>query len=91
MDDHLKTLRSKQNKLFQAFETYEERTSKPLDQVMSRRRSRSASPGRYSRSCSSNDPRDLERRIFVGNLPTSDMEKKDLEDIFHPYGKIVGQ
>ncbi|KAK2915329.1 nuclear receptor coactivator 5 isoform X3 [Channa argus] len=57
---------------------------------MSRRRSRSASPGRYSRSCSSNDPRDLERRIFVGNLPTSDMEKKDLEDLFSPYGKIVG-
>ncbi|KAG8007612.1 Nuclear receptor coactivator 5 [Nibea albiflora] len=57
---------------------------------MSRRRSRSSSPGRYSRSCSSNDPRDLERRIFVGNLPTSDMEKKDLEDLFSPYGKIVG-
>ncbi|XP_051269571.1 nuclear receptor coactivator 5 isoform X1 [Dicentrarchus labrax] len=57
---------------------------------MSRRRSRSSSPGRYSRSCSSNDPRDLERRIFVGNLPTSDMEKKDLEDLFTPYGKIVG-
>ncbi|KAM7402448.1 hypothetical protein PAMP_017690 [Pampus punctatissimus] len=57
---------------------------------MSRRRSRSTSPGRYSRSCSSNDPRDLERRIFVGNLPTSDMEKKDLEDMFNPYGKILG-
>ncbi|XP_050930720.1 nuclear receptor coactivator 5 isoform X3 [Lates calcarifer] len=57
---------------------------------MSRRRSRSTSPGRYSRSCSSNDPKDLERRIFVGNLPTSDMEKKDLEDLFSPYGKIVG-
>ncbi|XP_019214575.1 nuclear receptor coactivator 5 isoform X3 [Oreochromis niloticus] len=57
---------------------------------MSRRRSRSPSPGRYSRSCSSNDPRDLERRIFVGNLPTSDMEKKDLEDLFSPYGKVVG-
>nr|XP_046239080.1 nuclear receptor coactivator 5 isoform X2 [Scatophagus argus] len=57
---------------------------------MSRRRSRSPSPGRYSRSCSSNDPRDLERRIFVGNLPTSDMEKKDLEDLFNPYGKITG-
>ncbi|KAM7423006.1 hypothetical protein PAMA_010848 [Pampus argenteus] len=57
---------------------------------MSRRRSRSTSPGRYSHSCSSNDPRDLERRIFVGNLPTSDMEKKDLEDMFNPYGKILG-
>ncbi|XP_024126295.1 nuclear receptor coactivator 5 isoform X1 [Oryzias melastigma] len=57
---------------------------------MSRRRSRSPSPGRFSRTCSSNDPRDLERRIFVGNLPTSDMEKKDLEDLFSPYGKIIG-
>ncbi|XP_070849959.1 nuclear receptor coactivator 5 isoform X1 [Chaetodon trifascialis] len=57
---------------------------------MSHRRSRSPSPGRYSRSCNSNDPRDLERRIFVGNLPTSDMEKKDLEELFSPYGKIVG-
>ncbi|XP_034726351.1 nuclear receptor coactivator 5 isoform X10 [Etheostoma cragini] len=57
---------------------------------MSRRRSRSASPGRFSRTCSSNDPREMERRIFVGNLPTSDMEKKDLEDLFSPYGKIVG-
>ncbi|KAM3621071.1 uncharacterized protein V6R79_005524 [Siganus canaliculatus] len=57
---------------------------------MSRRRSRSPSPGHYSRSCSSSDPRDMERRIFVGNLPTSNMEKKDLEDLFSPYGKIVG-
>ncbi|XP_042364284.1 nuclear receptor coactivator 5 isoform X2 [Plectropomus leopardus] len=57
---------------------------------MSRRRSRSPSPGRFSRSCSSSDPRDLERRIFVGNLPTSDMEKKDLEELFSPYGKILG-
>ncbi|XP_074524720.1 nuclear receptor coactivator 5 isoform X2 [Halichoeres trimaculatus] len=58
---------------------------------MSRRRSHSPSPpARYSHSCSSNDPRDLERRIFVGNLPTSDMTKKDLEDMFSPYGKVVG-
>ncbi|XP_029947036.1 nuclear receptor coactivator 5 isoform X2 [Salarias fasciatus] len=57
---------------------------------MSRRRSRSSSPGRFSRTCSSNDPRDLERRIFVGNLPTSDMQSKDLEDMFTPYGKVLG-
>ncbi|KAM6947367.1 nuclear receptor coactivator 5 isoform 2-T2 [Lycodopsis pacificus] len=57
---------------------------------MSRRRSRSPSPGQFSRNCSSSDPRDLERRIFVGNLPTSDMEKKDLEEMFSPYGKIIG-
>ncbi|XP_068170798.1 nuclear receptor coactivator 5 isoform X2 [Antennarius striatus] len=57
---------------------------------MSRRRSRSPSPGRFSRTCSSSDPRDLERRIFVGNLPTSDMATKDLEELFSPYGKITG-
>ncbi|XP_068615694.1 nuclear receptor coactivator 5-like [Brachionichthys hirsutus] len=57
---------------------------------MSRRRSHSTSPGRFSRTCSSNDPRDLERRIFVGNLPTSDMTTKDLDEMFSPYGKITG-
>ncbi|XP_062853567.1 nuclear receptor coactivator 5 isoform X2 [Trichomycterus rosablanca] len=53
---------------------------------MSHRRSRSGSPPSYSTH--SNDPRDLERRIFVGNLPTSHMEKKDLVELFRPYGKI---
>ncbi|XP_061147268.1 nuclear receptor coactivator 5 isoform X3 [Syngnathus typhle] len=57
---------------------------------MSRRRSRSPSPVHFSRTCSSTDPREMERRIFVGNLPTSDMDKKDLEDLFSPYGKILG-
>uniref|UniRef100_A0A8C6P7P7 Nuclear receptor coactivator 5 n=1 Tax=Nothobranchius furzeri TaxID=105023 RepID=A0A8C6P7P7_NOTFU len=57
---------------------------------MSHRRSRSPSPARYTRRCSSNDPRDLERRIFVGNLPTSDMANKDLEEMFSPYGKVIG-
>lgn len=79
VDNNLK----RRKKHFQDFDT-----KKPSAQVMSRR---SPPSGRYSRSCSSNDPRDLERRIFVGNLPTSDMEKKDLEDLFSPYGKIVGQ
>ncbi|TNN76495.1 hypothetical protein EYF80_013360 [Liparis tanakae] len=71
------------------FETHEEGkgSGKPTSsRVMSRRRSHSPSP---SRTCSSSDPRDLERRIFVGNLPTSDMEKKDLEELFGPYGKII--
>lgn len=84
-------LLSEQTKPVQAFETHEDTNRWTWDLIMSRRRSRSLSPGRYSRSCSSNDPRDLERRIFVGNLPTSDMEKKDLEDLFSPYGKVVGQ
>ncbi|XP_042615034.1 nuclear receptor coactivator 5-like isoform X2 [Cyprinus carpio] len=53
---------------------------------MSHRRSRSSSPPSYTTN--SNDPRDLERRIFVGNLPTAHMAKKDMEELFRPYGKI---
>ncbi|XP_041112806.1 nuclear receptor coactivator 5-like isoform X1 [Polyodon spathula] len=53
---------------------------------MSRRKSRSGSPSHHTTN--SNDPRDLERRIFVGNLPTNLMERKDLEDLFMKYGKI---
>ncbi|XP_016352242.1 nuclear receptor coactivator 5 isoform X2 [Sinocyclocheilus anshuiensis] len=53
---------------------------------MSHRRSRSSTPPLYNTN--SNDPRDLERRIFVGNLPTAHMAKKDMEDLFRPYGKI---
>ncbi|XP_026202517.1 nuclear receptor coactivator 5 isoform X2 [Anabas testudineus] len=90
VDDNLKTLVSEKTNFFKYLRCTKKETCKPWEQVMSRRRSRSSSPGRYSRSCSSNDPRDLERRIFVGNLPTSDMEKKDLEDLFSTYGKIVG-
>lgn len=56
--------------------------------TMSHRRSRSGSPPSYGTN--SNDPRDLERRIFVGNLPTAHMAKKDMEDLFRPYGKIQG-
>ncbi|XP_042197660.1 nuclear receptor coactivator 5 isoform X3 [Callorhinchus milii] len=62
---------------------------------MSRRRSRSTSRDRRMRDdrgagnkTDSTDPRDLERRIFVGNLPTDSMVRKDLEDIFLKYGKI---
>ncbi|XP_038658973.1 nuclear receptor coactivator 5-like isoform X1 [Scyliorhinus canicula] len=63
--------------------------------MMSRRRSRSPSRERRMRSergastkTDSADPRDLERRIFVGNLPTDSMVRKDLEDMFIKYGKI---
>ncbi|KAK7916468.1 hypothetical protein WMY93_012229 [Mugilogobius chulae] len=57
---------------------------------MSRRRSHSPSPGNAAHPCNSSNPKDLERRIFVGNLPTSEMSKKDLEEMFRPYGKILG-
>ncbi|CDQ72200.1 unnamed protein product [Oncorhynchus mykiss] len=56
---------------------------------MSHRRSRSGSPSGPVRSCTnSQNPRDMERRIFVGNLPTSLMDRKDMEELFSPYGKI---
>ncbi|XP_062897601.1 nuclear receptor coactivator 5 isoform X2 [Mobula hypostoma] len=63
--------------------------------MMSRRRSRSPSRERRMRGdrgasnkTDSADPRDLERRVFVGNLPTDSMVRKDLEDMFLKYGKI---
>lgn len=59
--------------------------------AMSHRRSRSGSPSGPVRSCTnSQNPRDMERRIFVGNLPTSLMDRKDMEELFSPYGKIHG-
>ncbi|XP_028854758.1 nuclear receptor coactivator 5 isoform X2 [Denticeps clupeoides] len=54
--------------------------------AMSRRRSRSGTPPNHGTN--SNHPYHLERRIFVGNLPTTLMDKKELEDLFSPYGKI---
>ncbi|KAG8227618.1 hypothetical protein J437_LFUL004230 [Ladona fulva] len=36
------------------------------------------------------DPSTAKSRIFVGNIPTSEMTKKDLEDVFGKYGNIVG-
>lgn len=63
--------------------------------MMSRRRSRSPSRERRMRGdrgasnkTDSADPRDLERRVFVGNLPTDSMVRKDLEEMFLKYGKI---
>lgn len=53
---------------------------------MSRRRNKSTSPSR-SRT-DSDDPKDLDRRIFVGNLPTDTMSREEMEDLFSKYGKI---
>ncbi|XP_046396331.1 nuclear receptor coactivator 5 [Ischnura elegans] len=36
------------------------------------------------------DPSTAKSRIFVGNIPTADMTKKDLEDVFSKYGSVVG-
>ncbi|XP_075224665.1 nuclear receptor coactivator protein neosin isoform X2 [Lycorma delicatula] len=35
------------------------------------------------------DPSTIKSRIFIGNMPPSGVEKKNIEDIFAKYGKIV--
>ncbi|XP_030318766.1 nuclear receptor coactivator 5 isoform X2 [Calypte anna] len=50
--------------------------------------------GRKSNSIKESDftnsthPQDLERRLFVGNLPTDHMTREEMEEIFSKYGKI---
>ncbi|XP_056406357.1 nuclear receptor coactivator 5 [Hyla sarda] len=53
---------------------------------MSHRR-KSASPSRNRTD--SDDPKDLDRRIFVGNLPTDSMNREEMEIMFSKYGKIT--
>lgn len=38
----------------------------------------------------SDDPVDIDRRIFVGHLPTDQMSRHDLESLFSKYGEITG-
>ncbi|XP_066442820.1 nuclear receptor coactivator 5 isoform X1 [Eleutherodactylus coqui] len=54
---------------------------------MSRRRNKNISPSRNRTD--SDDPKDLDRRIFVGNLPTESMSREDMGDLFSKYGKII--
>ncbi|CAI9535815.1 unnamed protein product [Staurois parvus] len=37
----------------------------------------------------SDDPSDLDRRLFVGNLPTNQMSRQDFESLFSKYGEIT--
>ena len=39
---------------------------------------------------SSNDPKLIKARVFVGQLDTSKCTKKDVEKVFAPYGKLLG-
>ncbi len=39
---------------------------------------------------SSNDPKLIKARVFVGQLNTSKCTKKDVEKVFAPYGKLLG-
>lgn len=37
------------------------------------------------------DPSTANSRVFVGNIPTREMSKKDLEDRFKKHGAILGK
>jgi RNA recognition motif-containing protein len=37
------------------------------------------------------DPSTANSRIFVGNIPTNEMTKKDLEERFKKHGAILGK
>ena len=39
---------------------------------------------------SSNDPKLIKARVFVGQLETSKCTKKDVEKVFEPFGKLLG-
>lgn len=45
---------------------------------------------RTTNDTNSNDPKDLVSRIFIGNLPTDQLTRDDLEDIFKKYGYVRG-
>lgn len=66
----------------------------------SRSRSRSRERKRSKRSpnrkyipdytTNSNNPDDVKSRVFVGHLNTDACEKSEVEDLFKPYGKVLG-
>ncbi|XP_073540010.1 nuclear receptor coactivator 5 isoform X2 [Phyllobates terribilis] len=51
-----------------------------------RRKNKLPSPSRNRTD--SDDQKDLDRRIFIGNLPTEVMSYQDMQDLFSKYGKI---
>lgn len=53
-------------------------------------RGRKSNSIKQSDFTNSTNPQDLERRLFVGNLPTDHMTREEMEEIFSKYGKIRG-
>ncbi|XP_054029318.1 nuclear receptor coactivator 5 isoform X2 [Dryobates pubescens] len=51
-------------------------------------RGRKSNSIKQSDFTNSTNPQDLERRLFVGNLPTDNMTREEMEEIFAKYGKI---
>ena len=42
------------------------------------------------RNTSSTDPKMMNARVFIGNLPAEKVSRQDVEQIFAPFGKILG-
>lgn len=45
---------------------------------------------RDGRNTSSNDPKMLEARVFIGNLPSESVSRQAVEEMYKEYGKILG-
>lgn len=52
---------------------------------------RSRQHGQPSSITSSNDPKLLYSRVFIGNLATDKVEADEVEAMFTKYGKILGE
>ena len=42
------------------------------------------------RNTSSNDPKMLDSRVFIGNLPSDKVGRQDIEKLFNAFGKVLG-
>jgi RNA recognition motif-containing protein len=58
----------------------------------SRSRERKRSPGsKYNDyTTNSSDPRDVRSRVFIGHLSTDNCTKQEVDDLFQPFGKVLG-
>ena len=45
---------------------------------------------RDGRNTSSNDPKMMEARVFIGNLPADQVTRQAVEEMYKDYGKILG-
>ena len=45
---------------------------------------------RDGRNTSSNDPKMMEARVFIGNLPSESVTRQAVEQMYKEYGKILG-
>lgn len=45
---------------------------------------------REGRNTNSSDPKMLNARVFIGNLPSEKVTRLEIENLFSPYGKMLG-